>query len=223
MSGWEIRLPDLNRDESLVDLACAESALPDKDDRLVLRELVLAATLAGDHTAGDLFDRLEAAGPAGRRPILDNAREAAGLPRTEDLDRAEHFEALQRQARQRAGDRPIPKCAVCGARPIGPGGFPEEVPHVRKWHCPEHVSQAQPGDMDPPPLPVGLDMRLLDPDEIAREDREDERRRVEHERRLQERAAEAEVTRGARERWERQNADDPYINPWSGPGWSAPA
>jgi hypothetical protein len=71
---WAIRIPVRNRDESLVDLACSESALPDKDDRLVLRELVLGATLAGDHTAGDLIDRLEEAGPAGCRPILDAAR-----------------------------------------------------------------------------------------------------------------------------------------------------
>jgi hypothetical protein len=210
---WEIRLLDLKRDESLVDLACAESALPEKDDRLVLRELVVGATLAGDHSVGDLFDRLEAAGPAGCRPILDNAREAAGLPRTEDLDRAERFEALQRQVRRRAAKRPIPTCAVCGVHPTGPGGFPVEVPRVRKWHCAEHVAQAQPGDMDPPPLPLDLNFRELDPDEIAREQRKDERRRQDWERRQRERQAEREAISRARERYEEHVAEDDYARP----------
>lgn len=223
MSEWQIRIPDLNRDESLVDLVCAQSALPDKEDRRVLRELVLQATLAGYGTAGELYDRLEDAGPAGRRPIFDDAREAAGLKRSADIDRAEHVQELQRQARQRAANRPIPTCAVCGVHPTGPAGFPEEVPPARRWHCREHVAQAKPGDMDPPLPPVDFNLRLIDPDEDAAAEREDERRREHHEQRKRERAAEAEVIRAARERWERQNANDPFVNPWSGSGWSAPA
>jgi hypothetical protein len=50
------------------------------------------------------------------------------------------------------------------------------------------------------------------PDEIAREQREDERRREEEEKRRRDRRAEAEATRRARERWERETADNDYYN-----------
>jgi hypothetical protein len=99
--------------------------------------------------------------------------------------------------------------------------MPAQVPSARRWHCREHLSQAQPGDMDPPPLPLDLHMRLLDPDEIEREDREDERLRQEQELRRRERAAEAEAIRKAEERYYEAHKDDPYVNPWAGSDWRA--
>jgi hypothetical protein len=166
---WEINLPVRDRADRLAEVAIDSHQLADPEERVTVRELVLQATLAGDRTAGDLLDRLEAAGPAGRRPILDDAREAAGLERTEDIDARERHEEARHLA-----IRPPAECVVCGAPSTDANGMPAPPPSpARKWHCPEHVAQAQPGDMDPPPVPIGLDMQLHDPDEIARELRRD--------------------------------------------------
>jgi hypothetical protein len=201
MSDWEIRLPIRSRDEPLADVAHSARGIEDAQDRAVARTIAIdAAVHGGMRTAGELIDHLEAAGPAGRRPILDDAREAAGLERSEDIDSRERFEAIQRQVRRRAANRPIPTCAVCGVHPTGAGGMPGEAPTVRKWHCPHHEHLAEPGDMDPPPLPIDLNLRVVDPDEIAAAEREDERLREQFEHRRRERAAEAEVLRVARER-----------------------
>jgi hypothetical protein len=67
--------------------------------------------------------------------------------------------------------------------------------------------------MDPPPLPIDFaTMTEMNPDEIEREQRADERRQQEAERRRRDREAEAEATRRARERWERETADNDYYN-----------
>ena len=65
--------------DELVDVAFAGRALPDPESRAVLRELVLEAAIAGDKTAGDLFDRLASISTADRRRLLDRMRERAGL------------------------------------------------------------------------------------------------------------------------------------------------
>jgi hypothetical protein len=41
MTTWAIKIPFRDRSEPLADVACAASMCPDREDRLVLRELVL--------------------------------------------------------------------------------------------------------------------------------------------------------------------------------------
>ena len=62
----------------------------------VLRELVLEAAIAGDKTAGDLFDRLARIDPTDRRRLLDTMRERAGLESTADVEAHRRFEAANR-------------------------------------------------------------------------------------------------------------------------------
>ena len=93
---WTIDIPYRSRDDKLVDVAFAGRALPDPESRAVLRELVLEAAIAGDKTAGDLFDRLGRTEPADRRRLLDRLRERVGLPSTSDVEAARRFEAANR-------------------------------------------------------------------------------------------------------------------------------
>ena len=70
---------------------------------------------------------------------------------------------------------------------------------------------------DPPPEArphlVNGAIVMHDPAELERERRKDEQLREEREQRRKEREAEAEAIRAARERYERETADDCYINP----------
>jgi hypothetical protein len=76
----------------------------------------------------------------------------------------------------------------------------------------EHIHLAQAGDLEPPSLPVDPFFRSLDPDEIARAERQDEllaeRQRQRHDLREHEAAERAAV----------KATSDERFRP-SGPGW----
>jgi hypothetical protein len=104
-------------------------------------------------------------------------------------------------------------CAAegCNAMPLGPGGAPITV-QDRRWWCDRHRDQA--GEHDHLPLDdvarIGPNFELIPaPSEQRAMAAKDEQRRREHERRLQERAAEAE----ARQRYEEAVAEDDYARP----------
>ena len=134
---------------------------------------------------------------------------------------ADVFEQAMAAARRRR--RPRPTCAVCGREPTDPGGFPAEAPVAKRWHCQECQHLAEPGDMDPPPVP--LDWRTMSPipspEEAERAQREDERIQAEHERKMRVRREEAEAVAAARERYIHEHRNDPFVNPWAGAGWSS--
>jgi hypothetical protein len=62
-------------------------------------------------------------------------------------------------------------------------------------------------------MPLDLHMRLLDPDEIAREQRKDEERVEAERQRHRDREAERETIRKAREGYEERVAEDDYVRP----------
>ena len=209
---WQIRIPHRNRrDAPLTDVGFDARHLEDPEDRAVTRELVLDAMLnSGCETVGDLVDMVENAGPAQRRELLNKCRVAAGLETCEDAEAHEAFEAANRALRP----RPPQRCVICGAVPTTREGFPDlNVRRARRWHCRDHEHLARPGDMEAPPPPITMGMQLIDPDEVAREQRQDERRAEERERRRQEREAEAEATRAARRRYEQAVAEDDDMRP----------
>ena len=74
--------------DTLTDLACQAQQLPEPD-RLVTQHLILAAAASGFERAAHLTDWLRDMSQSQRRTVLDNAREACGLPRSDGLDRAE--------------------------------------------------------------------------------------------------------------------------------------
>jgi hypothetical protein len=86
MSDWSINLPVRDRHAPITDIGGDARALDDPAERAMVRQLVLGAMLEGDTTSGDLLDRLEAADPTARRKLFDDAREAAGRERSEDID-----------------------------------------------------------------------------------------------------------------------------------------
>jgi hypothetical protein len=212
---WQIHIPHHgDRDAPLTDVGFDARHLEDPEDRAVTREFVLDSMLdSGLETVGDLIDMLSNAGPAQRRELLNKCRLAAGLETVEDVEGHARFVQANEALLYRP-HRPVPSCAVCGAHPTTPQGMPDpNIPAVRRWHCREHVHLAQPGDMQAPPSPIDMSMRYVDPDEIAREQRQDERRAEEAERRRRDREAEAEATRAARRRYEESVAEDDYVRP----------
>ena len=98
------------------------------------------------------------------------------MPTAEEAEAHDRFEAAN-EALARRPKPPAPTCPACGEPPLTAQGMPDaNAPPVQRWHCPQHVHLAQAGDMDPPPLPIDPFFRLIDPDEVAREQRQDELR-----------------------------------------------
>lgn len=159
MSNWALQIPHRDRGESLIDVASHCRRL-DGDDRAVARTIVLDAAVDGLRTAGDLLDRLEGMTAGERRDLLDRARVESGLPPTADVEAVERSAVASKagsviaaryggltlcHGKTSAGLR-------CNAIPMTDYGVPRQV-QVVAWHCAEHIGQARPGDMDPPPCP----------------------------------------------------------------------
>ncbi len=210
MAEWGITIPHRSRDAFVTEVAIAADEVLSGEDRIVTRQLAHDAIERGVLRVGALLDELEAAGQAGRRQILDRARERAGLEGATAREDRIKFEAAQEVARRRHRPRPIPECPVCGRRPTGAGGMPVAVSPVRRWHCPDHVDQAEPGDMEAPSVPIGPNFGYFDPDEVAADQRDDERRQRAQLQRLDERRERGEErARVERARQERFAADLP--------------
>jgi hypothetical protein len=213
--GWSIPIPYRSRDDSLRDVAILANRLP-ADEARVVQHIVLEAHAAGDDNAGHLLDRLGDLEPEQRRQVLDNAREACGLPRSEDIDRRERFTRLQQAqpvSRDRQG-RSYQTCHAegCASYPTGPSG--EWVLHpARRWFCDAHTDQAEPGDLDPMQPIAVCDWRdfseVPDPAEQAKLIAEQQRLREEDDRRNQRREAEAVAIREAQERYAAE-----HPSPW---------
>jgi hypothetical protein len=116
---WTLNLMVRDRDTPISEVAFDADLLEDPDDVATVHALVPQALLRGCRTTGDLLDLVGNASVAEQRLIYDDAREAAGLERSEDIDAHAEFERANRAARRRAADRPVPACAVCGAHPTG--------------------------------------------------------------------------------------------------------
>jgi hypothetical protein len=119
---WSIHIPHRSPEDPLVDVAEAAHVLP-TDEARVVRQLVLGELVDGSaKSAGELLDKLEAASPEERRKMLDAAREAAGLERTEDIDFREQHAVVQRNACARAFGGPPPRLGTAG--PAGSSTWP---------------------------------------------------------------------------------------------------
>ena len=110
MSRWKIRLPLRGRDQTIAE-AIAENgnARLSEEDRSVALRLLLDAHARGIETTRELTEQLDAATPAQRRALLDQARQEAGLESTADIEGHEAFErandATQRR-KQSLGEPP---------------------------------------------------------------------------------------------------------------------
>jgi hypothetical protein len=140
---WQISVPYRFPDESLVDVASHCRTL-EGDERDVARTIVLEAAVDGLRTAGELIDRLEALEPHERRAMLDHARAEVGLEPTAAVDARRYQPPL---AIRSSGGASFPTCAGCDTAPTRHGIFYR--PDVRRWWCPAHEHEAQPGDLEP--------------------------------------------------------------------------
>jgi hypothetical protein len=229
VSGWVIRVPYRTPDDSSFEVVEAIDEILEGEERRVMREIAISAVGRGITSAGELRDELDRVGAVGCRALLDDAREAIGLERSEAIDDREHLEALQRTARLRSTGRGPdggiqtcghPDCTAVSADPAT--GLPKPV-RTRRWWCPAHRSHAEVGDDQPPTdvRRIGLHFEEIPaPGEIEAMKAADRRRELKAEQRRQDRAAEAEAIRIAREQYVQDYRDDPWVNPRSGPGWA---
>jgi hypothetical protein len=225
---WEINIAFREAGDTIAQVveAIAESGLEPRE-RAIARQVALDALAERCVlTAGELVAELEHLGADGRRQVLDNAREALGLERSQAIDDREHLEGIRRTARLRSSGRDsqgmaLQTCAVedCSAMPLDEAtGLPKAVCD-RHWWCPEHRDLAGPDDHLPPD-----DVARVGPwfEEIPAPsvqlalEAHDERRRQEEEQRGQERAAERQAIRVARQRCVEEHYDDVF----SGAGWA---
>jgi hypothetical protein len=184
---WRINFAFRDRDQHLAEVLADQHALP-RDERPVARAVLLElATEPGIDTAGDALDRLEAASPDERRRMLDQARAAAGLRPTGEIDRDRRWEAMQaslplsgRPPRDEAGYT-HQSCAEPGCRafPVDPTTGAMAKTNAKRWRCEEHRAGHE-QDMEPwtRTLRYGRSGQpIWDNDNEA----EDEAKRVEHE------------------------------------------
>jgi hypothetical protein len=163
---WQISIPHQHRDESLIDTASHCRKLG-QDDARVMRQIVLTALMDGvAKTAGELLDHLEGLAPGERRALLDQARVAAGLPDTEEVD---FRRSIRHHIEKVHTDPSLQSChgPDGSAVPTTPTGSWRAV-NVRRWYCDEHRHLAAPNDMadlgsgirlspSGVPIPVSLD------------------------------------------------------------------
>jgi hypothetical protein len=174
MSDWSIRVPFFGERDEDIGLAISQTRhYSDAEEGQIVRQILIGMQCDGAGTIGAALDRLEGAGQAGRRQLLDRARMAVGLPDTETVEIREHNAA----AAAVAVPPPFPRCPACNRYPTDSLGFPDwNIPPVKRWWCEEHRDQAEPGDLGPPPSGIRLDMTPIpDPAEVEREQRRDER------------------------------------------------
>jgi hypothetical protein len=97
VSRWTIDLPHHGDPTApLSTVVDAARSLPTDDARVVTRQIVLALATDGVATVGQALERLEAASPAERRALLDDARQAAGLPTASAVASKASYEAQSR-------------------------------------------------------------------------------------------------------------------------------
>jgi hypothetical protein len=93
---WQIRIPHRHRDEMIVSVVDTAGEALAGEEATVTRQLAFDALRRGTTRVGELLDELEAAGPEGRRALLDRARRGAGLPTTGEVEALSRAEARER-------------------------------------------------------------------------------------------------------------------------------
>jgi hypothetical protein len=183
------------------------------EDRQVARHLALAAATDGAFdTVGSYLDHLDRIGQEGRRQVLNEARTELGLQSVEAIDArrlsVERSRALAHlPERDEAGVAWL-SCAAngCVASPIEPSTGAARKTNVKRWWCSEHRDQAGPGDLEVWTqrirlAPGGFGLIFEEDEEVerARQEREEQRTKLEREQRHAERQAGAERLRADEE------------------------
>jgi hypothetical protein len=147
---WTIDLPHRgDPTEPLLTVVDAARVALQGDDRAIARQIALELMSRGFTTVGAALEVLEAASPAERRVLLDDARQAAGLPSSAQADRARararEVPMTGAPARDPAGYALQP-CAICGTMPVRSDTGGPMATRARRWHCPAHEHLATSDD-----------------------------------------------------------------------------
>jgi hypothetical protein len=183
----------------------AARSLPTDDARATARQVVLALAADGSSAVGDALAVLEHASPSERRAMLDDARAAAGLPSTAEVDRqraaAHRVEPIEDEPERDELGACYPVCAEPGCRafPVDPSTGAPQRSRARRWRCSEHAAGHE-DDMRPwtSPITIGPSgLRDLDAEEVeaAAQAREAERHRLQRDQRRAAAAALPELDR----------------------------
>jgi hypothetical protein len=201
-SSWEIELPHRGDPAApLLTVVDAARVALTGDARVIARQIALNLMTDGVGTVGAALERLEAASPAERRALLGDARRAAGLPSTAQVDRARRaahrVEPIDDEIERDELGAGYQTCAAdrCRAFPIDAATGAPVRHRARRWHCAAHAHLAAPGDLDDWTSsivigPAGLvDLEAQEAERVL-EHLEDERRAAARAQRLAARAAE---------------------------------
>jgi hypothetical protein len=143
------------------------------DARAVARQVALSLMADGVGTVGEALDHIEAASPTERRRMLDDARAAAGLPSTAQVDRqraaAHRVEPIEDEPERDELGACYPVCHEpgCSTIPIDPATGAPQRSRARRWRCSEHAAGHE-DDMRPwtSPITIGPSgLRDLDAEE----------------------------------------------------------
>jgi hypothetical protein len=189
----EIRIPYVDRNDHLSTVADAARTLSTDEDRAIARQLVLDGSASGLTTVGELLDVLEHASPSQRRRMLNDARTAAELPSTVQVDRqraaAHRVEPIEDEPERDELGACYPVCAEPGCRafPVDPSTGPPQRSRAKRWRCSVHAVGHE-DDLRPWTSPIvlsasGLRDLAAEEAEALAQRREAERHRLQHEQR----------------------------------------
>jgi hypothetical protein len=213
VTNWSIRIPYSSRGESLIDVASNCRRLGDAGQRAAVREIAVAAKIAGLETASDLLDVLSDATTGELRVMLDAARKRAGLPTTGEVEAEQRFEDNRALARRKAAATsvwqicPIPGCNRAPVSPLSGAPIPSTV---KRWHCDEHRHLATPRDLEPNLKVAFVNGRWVDLDEQELEDARGRAAQASRQAREQANLAEARI--GAAEHVALEQARQAQVN-----------
>jgi hypothetical protein len=124
----------------------AARSLPTDDARATARQIVIALAADGVDTVGAALAHLEAASPAERRRMLEDARTAAGLPSTAQVDRqraaAHRVEPIEDEPERDELGASYQVCHEPGCRafPVDPATGAPQRSRAKRWRCSVHAA-----------------------------------------------------------------------------------
>jgi hypothetical protein len=232
---WQIPLAHQGRSQTLSEaLECGVDRAFEGEEHRVFIQLLLSPPVPGLRTMGELEDHLEGLDQDSFKALVDRLRTSAGLPSATQLEDAQKLRKIVRDDPPRPMPQPtreqdgslLQQCAAsdCEAISTDAAGVVGPV-KARRWHCPIHLDQAEPGDMEdwqPEPVvrldPLTGGVRFIEEDRLAAEhyDRLQEQRAEERRKRQEQLKAERERVRALEDQLpkpELRPGQDPYATP----------
>jgi hypothetical protein len=187
----EVRIPlqhPLDSDDPILEVVSWARKTQAGDELRVTERIVRNALDRGVTRVGELVAELESAGSDGCRRIADEARRDAGLPSLSEAESKRALALAQRDdpplwhqgpPRDFRG-RAVQECAHDGCEVLSKDEVTKSIGPVeaKRWWCPEHEAEADPGDLDPwtsPPVTYGSGGGFVNVEQAAAEARYYER------------------------------------------------